>query len=431
MQIETYTKKWIKEVKLPGYKLTKDMDIEIAPVPDEVRIPLDQHCGCPCVPSVKKGQTVKRDQEIAHSPHEPRSHIHASISGRIKKVTDNEIHIKSDGKLNSMPSSIIPVDMINKDQLIDMIDKAGIIGMGGAGFPTYCKYKSSKKLLTLIINGAECEPYLTCDDIIMQQYSAELVRTICAMIRIFNFDRAIFAIKHDKPEAIKAIAQEIRPKDKITILSLNKNYPIGEEHLLIRTILGVQITKDKYPTEYGIVVNNVSTIKAIHDCMFLDEPVTTRVVTVTGDIKKPKNLLVRIGTKMSDVIEWCKGFTGDPKKIIIGGPMTGKTITDLSTPVTKTTSSIIIVNQPQDLSSLGNCVHCGRCVDVCPMNLMPLELAKSGLKSLKENAVRHHVELCIECGCCSFICPMKIPITHYIALAKKLVSDSEVCRQYG
>ena len=422
-------------VGVPHYKeLTEGLPIEKAKEPAIVYIPLHQHTGAPCEPIVKVGDSVKVGQKIGQSSAFVSAPVHSSVSGVVKSITEMPtptgqkvkcVVIESDGK-DELHESVKPkgsLESLTQKEILELIKEAGITGMGGAGFPTHVKLSPppEKKIDTILINGAECEPYLTADHRVMVEYPEKIVFGLKAIMKAVGVNRGIIGIEKNKPDAILAIREAAKSEPNIEVATLKVKYPQGDEKRLINAILGREVPSGGLPMDVGAVVCNVSSTKAIADAILEGKPLYERVVTVTGHgIKEPKNLMVKIGTPFKDLIEQCGGFTGTPGKIIAGGPMMGISQYSIDVPIIKGSNGILVLTEKEAKPEKVNpCIKCGKCLEVCPVKLQPLYLAGYAMKKNFDKAEEYHALDCVECGSCSYICPAKRPLVESIRLAKR------------
>ncbi|HLR35088.1 MAG TPA: electron transport complex subunit RsxC [Tissierellales bacterium] len=420
--------------KVPGFKeFTENLPIEKARAPEKVIIPLQQHIGAPCDPVVKVGDKVKVGQVIGQAEAFVSAPVHASISGTVKEIgshvsptgmTVNSITIEADGK-NEVDPSLKPHDSLNeltKDEILSIIKDAGITGMGGASFPTYVKLSppKDKKIDTIIINGSECEPYLTSDYRLMVENPEAIVFGLKVIMKAVGVGKGFIGIEDNKPEAIKKLREVCKNEKDIKVVSLKAKYPQGDEKRVINAITNREVPSGGLPMDVGAIVSNAGTANAIGEAVRKGKPLYERIVTVTGKgIKEPKNLIVKIGTSFRDIIEECGGYAKAPGKIIMGGPMMGISQYTDEVPVIKGTSGILVLTQ-EDANPEPEqpCIKCGKCLEVCPVNLQPLYINKFTLKGRFDKAEEYHALDCIECGACSYICPSKRTLVESIRLAK-------------
>jgi electron transport complex protein RnfC len=420
----------------PESKITKDSPIKAAQLPKKVVIPLSQHIGAPCKPLVKVGDEVKIGQKIAESDAFCSAPIHASISGKVTEIAKKPhpgcgefqaIVIESNGKM-IWDASVMHrdnVDSLSQKELIEIVKQAGIVGMGGAMFPTHVKFSvpEGKHINTIILNGAECEPMLTCDHRLMVEHPSQIIKGLKLIMKIAGAKKAIIGIEKNKPDAISALEKETKNEEHIHVVGLKTMYPQGAEKMLVHSLTGRKVPCGCLPLDVSVIVNNVGTAKAVHDAAYHGKPLVERAVTITGDVKEPRNLLVKIGTSFADLIEQCGGFDHEPHKIINGGPMMGIAQYTADVPVLKGTSGILIQNKNSLIKGKESvCIRCGKCIETCPMKLMPTTIANYAKHDLIDVAEENHAMDCIECGCCSYSCPSKIPLVQYLKYAKSEIS---------
>jgi len=407
-------------------ELSKDAQIETLQMNegDKVFIPLSQHIGAPAKEKVKKKQVVKPGEKIADATGFISANIHSSVFGTVEGIV-NVPHPIS-GKVQSVQISIDKItddfEKIDTDlKFQDIVKEAGIVGMGGATFPANVKLSPPKKIDYLIINGAECEPYLTCDHRLMVEQTEKILKGAKLVLDNLKIEKLIIGIEKNKPDAI-AKFKEFNNKYDFELIELDVKYPQGGEKQLIKATVNRIVPEGKLPLEVGVIVHNVGTCIAIYEAVEFGKPLFERVVTVTGAVKNPKNLFVKIGTPISKLIDACGGFIGKPKKIIMGGPMMGFAVTSLDTPVMKGTSGLVILRE-EDLPDLSkhNCIRCGKCIAACPMQLIPVNMEQFALNEMYESLLDWHVLNCIECGCCSYVCPSRRPLVGYFKTAKREV----------
>jgi len=412
---------------------TASKSIEIAPLPSKVVIPVRQHIGAPCSPVVKKGDEVKKGQVIASNDAFVSSNVHASISGKVADVAEYphpvfgkclSIVIENDGLDEWAEGILVERDWqkLNADEIRGIIREAGIVGMGGATFPTHVKLAppKDKKIDTFILNAAECEPYLTADHRMMLEYADRIVTGVQIVMKVLGVDKGYVGIEDNKPDAISAM-QKAFTGTGVEVIGLPTKYPQGAEKMLIKMLTNREVPSGGLPMEVGVVVQNVGTVIAINDAVLKGIPLIERVTTVSGGaVKEPKNLLLRVGTTFAEAIEACGGVAKTPEKIIMGGPMMGFAQSNLDISVIKGVSGILVLSK-EDVNSgkESACIRCGRCVDACPMGLNPSMLSILGERNLYEEAKEDFNLLdCVECGSCVYGCPAKRNIVQYIRYCK-------------
>ena len=408
------------------------------PEPDVLVIPMSQHIGAICKPLVKKGDRVLVGQKIGDNeglcvP------VHASVSGTVKAVemrphtsgvTMTSVVIQNDHEKELHPDiqkrKREDVAKMSPEELMGIIREAGIVGMGGATFPTHVKLSSAiGKVDTIIVNAAECEPYITSDDRLCREYPGELLSGLSVIMKILGLNEAHIAIEDNKPKAIKSLRAAINPKSVIVVEPLPTKYPQGAEKQLIYAITGREVPSGGLPAAVGCAVFNAATCKAIHDAVYEGMPLIRRIVTVSGDIvMEPKNLIVPIGTSFNDMLE-AVGHSENPYKVLSGGPMMGAAQYDLSVPVIKGVNAVTILGSKNKYNvEHTKCIRCGKCIDACPMNLMPVLMYKSMLSGSIEEMNSVHMMDCIECGCCAYTCPACVPLVLGFRAAKHQIRNA-------
>ncbi|WP_353894290.1 electron transport complex subunit RsxC [Proteinivorax hydrogeniformans] len=410
-------------------ELSNKKQIVAMDAPSQVVIPLRQHIGAPCESLVEKGDMVKAGQKIGEAKSFVSAPIHSSLSGEVIKVTEESITVKSDGD-NRYETVSSKLENLTAEEIVSVAKEAGIVGMGGAAFPTHVKMKApeGKKIETVILNGAECEPYLTIDNRIMVEQPEKVVSGLKALIKATGASKGFVGIELNKPDAIEAIGKLIENESNIELVTLEVKYPQGGEKQLIHAVLGKEVPVGGLPVDVGAVVSNVSTAAALHDAITEGKPLFERGITVTGNgVENPQNLLVKVGTSFKDVIDACGGLKENAAKVIAGGPMMGRAIDSLEDEfITKGTSGILVLTEDEvNIVEERTCIRCARCVDACPMKLMPNYLSAYSRKEMLQEAEELHLFNCIECGCCSFMCPSRIPLVHLIRQGKAEVSSKK------
>jgi len=413
--------------------LTNSKPIEKATLPKKVIIPMGMHIGAPSEPIVKVGDMVKKGQKIGEAKSFVSVPVHASISGKVTAVEPRpwpggglmmSVVIESDGKdeLDDSITTPKPLSQLSPDEIKNLIREAGITGLGGAGFPTQVKlsFPPEKNVDTIIINAAECEPYITADHRLLLERPDDVVLGIEAIMKATGVKRAFIGIEDNKLDAVESIKNAIKDKEGIEVVVLATKYPQGGEKQLIKAVTGREVPSGGLPMDAGVIVNNAGTCAAIANTLKTGMPLIERITTVTGSgIKEPKNLLIRIGTPLIDIIEQCGGFKGTPGKVLMGGPMMGLAQSTLDAPAIKGTSGLLVLEKNDvHLFEPSPCIKCARCVDACPIHLLPTTIAKFAQKGMWNEAELYHALDCVECGCCSYVCPAHIPLTQHIRIAK-------------
>lgn len=415
--------------------LTANLPIEVMPAPDELEIILGQHIGAPCTPTVSPKDEVREGDLIGEVKKGLGVPLHAPMAGTIKgfgmsghpmRVTAPSIIIQTNKEVPPVQYSRCDWQKLAKEELLSRVHGAGIIGIGGAGFPSHVKLSPppDNPVDTLILNGAECEPYITADHRQMLEHGREIVEGAMVILAILGIKKCFIGIENNKPDAItimsEAAAAASTPEHIVTVQPLQVKYPQGSEKQLIQSITGRKVPGFALPSAVGVVVHNVSTAKAIYDAVVLSKPLYEKVMTISGKgIKRSANLRVKVGTKISDIVEYLGGVTPELSKIIMGGPMMGFAVSSLDIPVTKTTSSVLFLAEDEiDSSPHSQCIRCGWCLDACPMGLEPKEIALYVEAGRPQDTGQFGVFECFECGCCAYVCPAKRPLVQFVRLAK-------------
>ena len=416
-------------------KFSAGKPIESIEIPKQVVVPLAQHIGAPCQAVVKRGEEVKVGTLLGKSVGFVSANIHSPVSGKVKRIDKafdasgykrDSVIIDVDG--DEWEESIDRTDALVREcnltskEIIDKIFAAGIVGMGGATFPTHIKLTPppGTKAEVLIINGVECEPYLTADHTLMLEKTEEILIGIQLLMKAVNVGRAVIGIENNKPDAIKKFKEAVNSYPKIEVQSLKVQYPQGGEKQLIDAVIRRQIPSGALPVSVGAVVQNVGTAFAVYEAVQKDKPLIERVVTVTGkDVSNPCNVLSRIGIPLSSLIDYAGGLPETTGKVVSGGPMMGKALASIDIPVTKGTSGILIVPSLEARrNQMKDCIKCAKCVSVCPMGLNPTTLMTLTEYEVWDKAEKERIFDCIECGSCSFACPSDRPLLDYIRLGK-------------
>ncbi len=416
-------------------KLTADCPIETIPTPDELEIILGQHIGAPCTPTVERRDTVSEGQMIGEVKKGLGVPLHAPAAGTIKlmgmsdhpmQVKAPSITIKVDHEASANEHNVSDWSQRDAKELVGLVRDAGMVGIGGAGFPSHVKLSPppSDPIDTLILNGAECEPYITSDYRQMLEMSTEIVEGAKIILKILGVKNCIIGIEANKPEAIKvmgeAAAEGSTSEFNVQVSPLEVKYPQGSEKQLIQSLTGRKVKGFALPSSVGVVVHNVGTTRAIYEAVVLGKPLYEKIVTVSGlGINKVGNFKIKVGTKLSDIVEYCGGTNDRLSKIIMGGPMMGFNVSSLDIPITKTTGSILFLAEEEiDTTPHSNCIRCGWCLEACPMGLEPKEIAIHVEAGKGEDTNQFGVFECFECGCCAYVCPAKRPLVQFIRLAK-------------
>ena len=417
-----------------GKELSKDKPIKAVLPKGDLVYPLSQHIGAPAKPIVAKGDHVLTGQKIAEAGGFVSAPVYATVSGTVKAIEprrvvtgDNvmSIVVENDGLYEEVEyPAVKPLEDMTRDEIIACIKEAGIVGMGGAGFPTFIKLspKEPEKIDYVIANCAECEPYLTSDYRRMLEEPQKLVDGLKVYLKLFENARGILAVEDNKPDCIELLKKLTKDETRISVKALKTKYPQGAERQIIYAATGRSINSSMLPADAGCVVNNVDTIVAVYHAVYEGRPLMNRIMTVTGDaVADPRNFIVRIGTNYHELVEEAGGFKEEPVKIISGGPMMGFGIFDLNVPTTKTASALLCLTQ-DDVSRMepSACINCGRCVEACPSRLVPSMLADFAEHYEEEEFLSHDGMECCECGCCSFVCPAKRSLTQSIKSMRKM-----------
>lgn len=421
-----------------GKELSKDKPIEKYLPKGEMVYLLSQHIGAPASPVVKKGDRVLAGQVIAQAGGFVSAPVHASVSGTVTGIEvrrnaqgamGNAIIVENDQLYEEVEyETVDSLDDLSKEEILRRIQEAGVVGMGGAGFPTHVKLspKEPEKIEYILVNGAECEPYLTSDYRRMMEEPEKVLEGLKVILALFPKAKGCVCIEDNKPDCIAKMQSLVQGENRIEVKPLKTKYPQGAERALIYAVTGRQINSSMLPADAGCIVDNIDTVTAIYKAVLLGRPVTDRIVTVTGDaIENPKNFTVLTGTNMQELIDAAGGFKQQPEKIISGGPMMGFPLFTLDIPCTKTSSALLCMSKdPVAAANETACINCGRCVSVCPGHVVPARLATYAQYGDMERFQKYDGMECCECGCCSYICPAKRPLTQYIKSMRKMVLAS-------
>ncbi|MBQ3052999.1 MAG: electron transport complex subunit RsxC [Clostridia bacterium] len=415
-------------VKVPHRKNTENMTAVKMPVGKIVSIPTVMHIGAPANVVVKAGDLVKVGTLIAEANGYVSSNIYSSVSGKVLKIEDKllsngrvapSVVIESDGEM-TVDEGIKPYEITSKEDLIKALRLSGIVGLGGAGFPTFVKFDTDKAVDELIINGAECEPYITSDSLTMVEKTDYIEYAIQVITKFIDIKRVIIGIEKNKPKAIGKMRQLADRNPIVSIKLLPSIYPQGAEKVLVYHTIGKVIGQGKLPLDVGAIVSNCTTMASIGEFLKTGMPLVEKCVTVDGDaVAKPQNVIVPIGTSVSDVFEFCSGFKKEPKKVLYGGPMMGISVPDMDVPVIKNTNAILAFSEKMAfLPKTTACIRCGRCLNTCPFGINPAGIEKAFKRDDLDAAEKFGVALCMECGCCSFVCPANRPLVQTNKMAK-------------
>lgn len=433
--------KAIREERLEGYyggvhpserkERSEHKALQKFPEPETVVIPLSMHAGAPANAIVQVGDTVKVGQKIGEAAGFISSPVHSSVSGTVTAIENHKhatrgeslsVVIASDGK-NTLHESVKPhksLEELTPDEIVEIVREAGIVGMGGAGFPTSVKLKPPKPIDTILLNGCECEPLLTADHRVLLEYADDVIFGLKAMIKTVGAEKGIIVIEDNKPDAIALMEEKTSEIENIEVVTAKTKYPQGAEKMLIKRVMKRQVPSGGLPADVGCVVANISTTKAVSDAIQTGMPLIERVVTVTGEkLKNPGNYLVKIGTNTKDLVDYCGGVTDEDVMFKAGGPMMGFVLSDLNVPIMKGSNGIIAVEP--EVSKESPCIKCGRCVDVCPMDLSPLYFAKYADEENWTTMKEINVMDCLECRSCEYICSSKIPLVSKIKAGKNAI----------
>lgn len=415
--------------------------IESLPIPEYLYVPVQQHIGAPAAPEVSVGETILKGQLLAHSQGAVSAPVHAPTSGVVHAIENHTaphpsglpvktIVIKSDGE-DRWTNTVTPIDpfQLSAEEIAIRVGAAGVVGMGGATFPSAVKLnlRNRYSIHTLVINAAECEPYLTCDDRLMRERSSQIIDGIRIIQHALGAAKVIVAIEDNKSIALAEMKAATNEYDDITIIKVPTRYPMGSEKHLIQTVTGKEVPARALSADIGIIVHNVATAQAVHRAVRYGRPLVSRIVTVSGDaVSKPHNLEVLIGTRVSELIAFCGGYKEPPSRLLMGGPMMGQTLPHEEVPIVKGASGIIALSKQQVAEQFARpCIRCASCVTACPCGLLPLEMAARSKKGDFEGALDYGLMDCVACGSCAYVCPSNIPLVQYFNYAKGELADKQ------
>lgn len=431
----------LKGIHVPHRKNTADMSAVRMHAPKAVTLLTAMHIGKPAKPVVKVGDQVFVGTLVAEQDGFISSPVYSSVSGTVKSIADtvlsngktaSAITIESDGEMT--PDESIAVPQVNsKEDFIEAVKKSGIVGLGGAGFPTYVKFTTDKKIDALIINGAECEPYITSDSVTMVDRADDILLAIQTADKYFNFDKIIIGIEKNKASAIAKMKELSAKNSKIQVKVLPSIYPQGGEKVLVYHTVGRTIKVGQLPADVGCIVCNSSTMANIGKYLQTGMPLVEKTITVDGGaVKEPKNVIAAIGTPISEVFDFCGGFNGEPEKVLYGGPMMGVSVPDLTVPVLKQTNALLALNSKETKTAKTTaCIKCGKCTNSCPFGINPAAIAKAYKNKDAEMVEKLGADICMLCGCCAFVCPAKRPLIETNNLAKSFLAAERAKKKEG
>ncbi|MBE5986992.1 electron transport complex protein RnfC [Lacrimispora xylanisolvens] len=422
-----------------GKELSENKPVQVLQPKGEMVFPLSQHIGAPAKPLVAAGDQVLVGQKIGEAGGFISACVISSVSGTVKTIEPRmvangsmvmSIIVENDGKYQEAEGFGKQRDpkSLSKEEIRDIVKEAGIVGLGGAGFPTHVKLtpKDETKIDTIIVNGAECEPYLTSDYRMMMEEPESIIKGLNIILQLFDNAKGVIGIENNKPEAIKVMTELVKDEPRITVCPLKTKYPQGGERALIYAVTGRKINSSMLPADAGCIVDNVDTVISIYNAVANSTPLIRRIITVTGDaIANPQNYNVRTGTNYAELLEASGGFKTEPEKVISGGPMMGQALFNMNIPVTKTSSALTCMSKDEvALSAPTACIRCGRCVNVCPSRVVPQMMMQAAMRSDVDTFVKLDGMECCECGCCAYACPAKLPLTQAFKEMRKTVIAS-------
>lgn len=424
---------------VPHHKNTWDIPSSTMPPPEKVILPMQQHIGAPCIPTVKKGDHVYVGTVVGDSEAYVSAPVHASVSGTVTEITQvmltggqmtQAVVVGSDGKMEKDPAIAPPPPITTKEELAKAARAAGLVGLGGAGFPAHVKLNvpEGKTIDTLLVNVAECEPYVTSDHREALENGRNVLEGVYHVKEILGVQRVIIAVEDNKPDVIQKLSEiaddpKRDPLDQVRVLPLKSRYPQGAEKVLVQACTGRKVPAGKLPADVGCLVMNIGSLSFLASYMRTGMPLTLKRVTLDGSaIAHPQNVIVPVGTPIKDVVDFCGGYKAEPKKLIMGGPMMGVAITSDELPILKQNNAILAFDQREaQLRQPTACIRCGRCVAACPMHLMPTKLEQAVERQDVEALQSLDIMTCMECGCCSFSCPAGRRLVQAIRLGKNYV----------
>lgn len=427
-------RKTLRGAKVPHFKNTTEYVPEVMPVPEKVYISLHQHMGAPCDPLVKKGDTVKVGQLIGDTQAFMSAKTHSSVSGTVEAITtittnmggvDQVVVIQTDGE-QTVSEEVKPPVVTNYQEFLEAVKASGLVGLGGAGFPTHVKFnlKDLNAVDTLVVNAAECEPYITTDYRTCMDKTKELISGCKAIQKYLELKDIYIGIEDNKPKAIDLLEEVTKDDASFHIVSLQANYPKGAEKVIVYEATGRTIQEGQLPFQAGVIVSNVTSVAFLGEYLETGMPLVTRTLTVDGSaIKNPKNIIAPIGTPFKALVDFCGGFKEEPVKALMGGPMMGIALYDLNYPLVKNNNALLVFGAKEaKVYEETACIRCGRCVRACPMSLMPAAIETAYKLEKTEELKALKVNLCIECGCCSYVCPAKRHLVVTNKMAKKMIA---------
>ncbi len=426
-------------VKVAHHKNTAEKKVERLPIPSKVVIPMQQHIGAPCEPVVKVGDIVAVGQLIGDSDKFVSAPIHASVSGKVTAVGNvklpngvmsTAVTIESDGEMR-LWEGIKPPEVNTREDLIKAVRASGLVGLGGAGFPTHVKlnFPADKNIDTLVVNAAECEPYITVDYRECIENSKNILKGVYLLKNLLGFKQVIIAVEDNKPEAfriLKDIADhEDDVNDEVKLMVLDSKYPQGAEKMMVQSATGRKVPPGKLPADVGCVVMNVASVAFIARYIRTGKPLISRSITVDGSaITTPKNIRVPVGTNIGEIIDFCGGFSKEPCKILTGGPMMGLAIVGTDLPILKQNNAILAFSKEDAvLKAETDCIRCGKCAETCPMSLVPTNIVKAAKAKDVDTLINSGITVCMECGSCAFSCPAGKPLVQHMRLAKSIIRE--------